>query len=61
MGDQRRNWREHGMSSDNVELYENIGDIVISRAHAGDKECFRIFELALQKTENLVQEPEKCC
>lgn len=38
------------MTSDNAELYELIGDLVIARAHAGDKECFRIFEIALKKT-----------
>jgi hypothetical protein len=39
------------MSSDNAALYENIGDIVIQKAHAGDKTCLRLFELALRKTE----------
>ena len=27
-------------------LYEKIGDIVIERAHAGDKECLSIYERA---------------
>lgn len=40
---------------DNAELYEQIGDLVIGRAHAGDKDCLRIFELALRKTEGQSQ------
>jgi hypothetical protein len=38
------------VNTDNAELYENIGDIVIQKAHAGDKTCLRLFELAFRKT-----------
>jgi hypothetical protein len=31
---------------DYAALYEKIGDIVIERAHAGDKECLSIYERA---------------
>lgn len=44
---------------DNSELYERIGDLVIARAHAGDKDCLRIFELALHKTEGQVRNPNQ--
>jgi hypothetical protein len=46
-------------SADNSELYERIGDLVIARAHAGDKDCLRIFELALRKTEGQVRNPNQ--
>jgi hypothetical protein len=38
------------IKTDNTELYEHIGDIVIQKAHSGDKDCLRIFELAMKKT-----------
>jgi hypothetical protein len=37
---------------DNSQLYENIGDIVIERAHAGDRECENIYAQAWQKTKD---------
>ena len=44
--------------TDNSELYEHIGDLVIQKAHAGDKDCLRIFEIALRKTEGQNQKSE---
>ncbi|HEU4443553.1 MAG TPA: hypothetical protein VFR94_02650 [Nitrososphaeraceae archaeon] len=35
---------------DNSQLYENIGNIVIERAHAGDQECEDIYARAWQRT-----------
>lgn len=35
---------------DNSQLYENIGNIVIERAHAGDRECENINARAWLKT-----------
>lgn len=35
---------------DNADLYEEIGNIVIERAHAGDKECENIYARAWQRT-----------
>lgn len=35
---------------DYSELYEEIGNIVIERAHAGDKECEDIYARAWQRT-----------
>lgn len=37
---------------DNSQLYENIGNIIIERAHAGDKECEDIYVCAWQKTKD---------
>jgi hypothetical protein len=33
---------------DNSQLYENIGDIVIEKAHAGDNHCLEIYKRAWQ-------------
>jgi hypothetical protein len=33
---------------DNSQLYENIGNIVIERAHAGDDHCLEIYKRAWQ-------------
>jgi hypothetical protein len=35
---------------DYASLYERIGDIVIERAHAGDKQCQEIYEHAWNRT-----------
>jgi hypothetical protein len=35
---------------DYAALYEKIGDIVIERAHVGNKECQNIYSTAWQKT-----------
>lgn len=39
---------------DNADLYSYIGDIVIERAHAGDKMCEDIYTRAYRKTKELL-------
>jgi hypothetical protein len=38
--------RQTSIKSDYSKLYEQIGNIVIERAHAGDDYCLRIYERA---------------
>jgi hypothetical protein len=42
---------------DNRQLYENIGNIVIERAHAGDNHCLEIYKRAWQLSSNEQKEP----
>jgi hypothetical protein len=42
---------------DNRQLYENIGNIVIQKAHAGDNHCLEIYKRAWQLSSNEQKEP----
>jgi hypothetical protein len=42
---------------DNSQLYENIGNIVIEKAHAGDNHCLEIYKRAWQLSSNEQKEP----
>jgi hypothetical protein len=39
---------------DNSHLYEEIGNIVIERAHSGDEQCFDIYKRAYAKAKELL-------
>lgn len=42
---------------DNRQLYENIGNIVIEKAHAGDNHCLEIYKRAWQLSSKEQKEP----
>lgn len=56
LGENRTHLIQTPTKIDYAQLYESIGDIVIERAHAGDKECQSIYEHAYRKARKAFQD-----